>query len=490
MNILFVVSHRQDWTFDIPGITVIDARTYLMEPAYGECSATRVFNLCRSYRYQHHGYYVSLLAEARGHRPLPNVEGSRDLQSGDLARHLGEKLGQLMDCTFSQVTAPMVDIDIYFGKDSAQKDDAQKYEHLCSQLFRQIQAPVLHVRFERVYEHWQLSSACVGDIRDIPAHRHKAFIDATLAYLKEEKILTGTLGTKKPALAILHDPHRSASPSNRKALQKFCDAAERLDMSAHLITPSRATHIDTFDALFIRDTTGIDHHTYQVSRRAADAGMVVIDDPDSIMRCTNKIYLAELLARHHIPIPKTLVVHHDNVNEIVSTLGLPCVLKQPDGAFSLGVVKIESLEQLREKVNALLQKSELILAQEYLPTTFDWRIAVLDHRPLFACKYHMAPGHWQIIKHDQNAMSEGKTEALSISETPDDVIGIAVQAANLIGDGFYGVDIKQVGTQYYVIEVNDNPNVDAGNEDGILGDALYREVMGVFRKRIDALRGN
>jgi glutathione synthase/RimK-type ligase-like ATP-grasp enzyme len=69
------------------------------------------------------------------------------------------------------------------------------------------------------------------------------------------------------------------------------------------------------------------------------------------------------------------------------------------------------------------------------------------------------------------------------------VVEIALQAANLIGDGFYGVDLKQSGSQYYVIEINDNPNVDAGNEDAVLGDALYREVMGVFRKRIEALKG-
>lgn len=37
-----------------------------------------------------------------------------------------------------------------------------------------------------------------------------------------------------------------------------------------------------------------------------------------------------------------------------------------------------------------------------------------------------------------------------------------------------------------MIEVNDNPNLDAGNEDSVLKDALYREVMGVFLKRIEA----
>ena len=29
-------------------------------------------------------------------------------------------------------------------------------------------------------------------------------------------------------------------------------------------------------------------------------------------------------------------------------------------------------------------------AQEYLATDFDWRVGVLDRRPLFACKYFMA----------------------------------------------------------------------------------------------------
>ena len=59
-----------------------------------------------------------------------------------------------------------------------------------------------------------------------------------------------------------------------------------------------------------------------------------------------------------------------------------------------------------------------------------------------------------------------------------------LRGANLIGRGLYGVDLKQVGDRCYLIEVNDNPNVDAGNEDGVLKDALYREIMGVFMRRV------
>jgi glutathione synthase/RimK-type ligase-like ATP-grasp enzyme len=100
----------------------------------------------------------------------------------------------------------------------------------------------------------------------------------------------------------------------------------------------------------------------------------------------------------------------------------------------------------------------------------------------------MAAGHWQIVKREpgRTGYQEGPVKAVAVAEAPEEVVKIALKAANLIGDGLYGVDIKQVGNRCYVIEVNDNPNVDAGNEDGVLKDALYREVMGSFVRRIEA----
>ena len=65
-------------------------------------------------------------------------------------------------------------------------------------------------------------------------------------------------------------------------------------------------------------------------------------------------------------------------------------------------------------------------------------------------------------------------------------IQTALKAANLIGDGLYGVDLKEVGNQPYIIEVNDNPSIDTGYEDMVLKSALYREIMSVFLQRIEA----
>ena len=203
--------------------------------------------------------------------------------------------------------------------------------------------------------------------------------------------------------------------------------------------------IAEFDALFIRVTTGVNHYTYRFASRAVAEGLVVMDDPESIVRCSNKVYQAELLLRHGLPCPKTLVVHRDNAAEAGRVLGFPVVLKRPDSSFSLGVVKAETASQLAARLDEFFETSELVVAQEYLPSGFDWRIGVLDGQPLFACRYHMAKGHWQIQKVVEHSGRRryGKVETLAVRDAPARVVTLGVRAANLIGRGLYGVDIKE-----------------------------------------------
>ena len=483
MSILIVVDNPNDWPLDISGVGVVSARAYLTDPAYGEGRSVKVFNLCRSYRYQSLGYYVSLLAEARGHKPLPRVSTMEDLQSQNLVRLLTEDLDNLVQKSLAPIKSDTFELSIYFGRNMASRHGA-----LSHQLFSLLQAPLLRAHFERHREQWRLRSVRAISANDIPSHHQDFVVEAATAYFMGRRRRTHKRPLPRFDLAILHDPDNPEPPSNARAMKQFEKTAAEVGLQAEFITRSDIGRLPEFDALFIRDTTFANHYTYQFSRRATAENMVVIDDPDSILKCNNKVYLAELLARHNIPAPRTLMVHHDNVGQIISHLGLPCVLKQPDSSFSLGVAKVETEQELFKKVKALLHKSELIVAQEYLPTEFDWRVGILDRRPLFVCKYFMAAGHWQIVKREsgRKGYEEGPVQAVAVAEAPEEVVKIALQSANLIGDGLYGVDIKQIGNRCYVIEVNDNPNVDAGNEDGVLKDALYREIMGSFVRRIEA----
>ena len=76
-------------------------------------------------------------------------------------------------------------------------------------------------------------------------------------------------------------------------------------------------------------------------------------------------------------------------------------------------------------------------------------------------------------------------EAVSLDDAPKQVVEIGVKAARLIGDGVYGVDLKEVNGRVIVMEVNDNPNLDGGFEDGILKEALWDELIRWFRVRLD-----
>ena len=252
------------------------------------------------------------------------------------------------------------------------------------------------------------------------------------------------------------------------------------------ITRKDLARLAEHDGLFIRETTSIDNHTYRFARRAAQEGMPVIDDPMSMMRCTNKVYLAELLRANGLPIPETIVVDSlKDIARIEERISYPVVVKIPDGSFSRGVKKAENRKELEAFIREMLEDSDLILAQEFMPTSFDWRIGVLDGQPLFACQYLMARKHWQIVKHnDDGAAEEGSAKTYPLDEVSPEVVDVATRAARLIGRGLYGVDLKQNERGVFVIEINDNPNLDHGIEDSAGKNEVWRRIVQWF---IDAV---
>jgi glutathione synthase/RimK-type ligase-like ATP-grasp enzyme len=482
VSILIVANDPKMWPFAIPGVEVIDARSYLTKPEYSDLRGVKVFNLCKSYRYQSAGYYVSLLAEARGHKPLPSITTIQDLKSQPMVRLISDDLEELIQKSLHPLHGGEFTLSIYFGRNMA-----KRYDRLCLHLFNLFQAPMLRAQFEQENNQWQLKSVTVIPASEVPESHWPFLVEvATEHFAGRGAKVRKKAKARRYDLAILWNPEDPEPPSDQKAINKFIKAAESMGLDTEIIGRDDFGRLAEFDALFIRETTQVNHHTYRFARRAASEGLVVMDDPQSIVRCTNKVYLAEMLTRFEVPMPKTVLVHKGNCDAVVGELGLPCVLKQPDSAFSLGVVKVSTQEELDARLKEYLADSDLIVAQEFLPTTFDWRIGVIDGRPLYACKYFMAKNHWQIIHRDHNGKKDyGNFETVPVELAPAKAVRAALKATQHIGNGLYGVDVKQSGDKFYIIEVNDNPNLDAGIEDAILKDELYRRIMSVFLQRIE-----
>ncbi|MEZ5965103.1 MAG: RimK family protein [Planctomycetota bacterium] len=484
MGILIVVNNPDTWKLRVPGVEVVAARDYLTDPRFSEMRQTTVFNLCRSYGYQRLGYYVSLLAAARGQRATPSIETIQDMRSQVLTRFTSNELNELVQRTLKSIRTDEFVLSIYFGKPLA-----AKHEKLAQALFSAFPVPLLRARFAREEEgSWDLQHVGPIPASEVPESHQEFLHEAAEAYFKKAHF---TPRRSKPAryyLAILHDPEDPSPPSNPQALKRFVQAANSLDCQADLVTRDDLGRIGEYDALLIRTTTSVDHFTYRFARRAEAEGMPVVDDPSSILRCSNKVFLAEMLQRHDIPAPRTLVIHKKNRQLVAETLGLPCILKEPDSAFSRGVVKVGDSTELERELDRLLDKSELVIGQEFVRTDFDWRIGIFDRKPLWACRYHMAAEHWQIVSRQGGTTRYGQVDSIPLDVVPPGVLKIALRAANLIGDGLYGVDVKAVGKKALVIEVNDNPNLDGGYEDHCLGLEVYRRIVGGLIERVERRR--
>lgn len=480
MQILLVVNQNDNWPLNIEGVQIVTSRAYLSDPMFSLLRRVRVFNLCKSYSYQSVGYYVSLLAEARGHKPFPDAYSLMSLRSQQVVRFISDDLDELIQKSLAPLKSRRFELSIYFGRNMA-----KRYIKLSQKLFEALNAPFLRASFVK-HKKWMLQKASPIASKDIPASHWNFAVSAAEEYFRKKRKTVHRKAPTRFDLAILLAQDDKQPPSNERAIKKFMKAGAALNLGVEVIQKEDYSRLAEFDALFIRETTSVNHHTYKFARGAAAEGLEVIDDPESILKCTNKVFLAELLQRHKISIPKTMIVHRDNTTQVSAALGLPCILKQPDSSFSQGVIKVESEEDLQDKIKKLLIRSEMIIAQQYLPTDFDWRIGILDKKPLYACRYFMAKGHWQIIDYGKTGrIREGEADTIAIEDVPEPVLNTALKAANLIGDGLYGVDLKQIGKKVYVIEVNDNPNIDAGMEDQVMKDELYLTIMRSFIRRIE-----
>jgi glutathione synthase/RimK-type ligase-like ATP-grasp enzyme/gamma-glutamyl:cysteine ligase YbdK (ATP-grasp superfamily) len=438
-----------------------------------------VVNLCRSYRYRSKGYYVSLLAAARGQHAIPSVETIealanpfglfRALEEAGVPTSVGDGNGLVETvAVFGEAVDP-------------------RFLDLAAAVHRVRAAPLLRLRLAREEGGWSVSEVATLSPHALSAPERAPLVAA----LRDEGRLRrlgkpAPRGEVRASLAVLVDESDPFSPSDAGAIDRLERVAAGLNVHVRRIGPGDLGRLGEYDALFIRTLTGVRDPAFAFALRAEALGMPVLDDSQSIIRCSNKVFLEELLRREGIPTPRTLVItSRTSWEQVESSLGTPVVVKLPDSSFSTAVHKIGSREEYATRAADMLRRSPLLIAQEFLPTDFDWRITVLDGRVLFAARYHMARGHWQIRTEDDGTERYGEVEAVARGRAPRDVVEVALRAAGLIGDGLYGVDLKETERGPVIIEINDNPNLDLGEEDAADGDRVYEDLLAFFLRRVE-----
>ena len=439
---------------------VITFNSYLRDyPKHNE-PKTRIINLCDSSQYLSKGYYCSLLAEARKHQVLPSVKTINALRSGQAP----------------MLNVGQIDGEIYFG--NALNELQSK---AAKSVFKQYPAPILYVDEQGLLQQGSLSS--------LNDEQYSNFVAKLNTFTQTQWRIGNVQRRFRWDMAILVDHNEKVPPSDKDAITRFIKAAAKHGINAQALSFEEIDNIAQFDALFIRQTTAIDHPTYRLASKAQSLGLVVIDDAESILRCCNKVYLHDAFNYQKVPSLKTVVVADQSaqtLEQLEEAFTYPLVLKMPEGSFSKGVFKVANRSELEAKLTELFEYSALVLAQEYMYTEYDWRVGVLNGRAIYACRYLMARNHWQIYNHDAKRFFSGGFETLPTFELPKVVLDAALKACKTVGKGLYGVDVKEHQGKAYVLEVNDNPSIDHKVEDGYLGDELYMIIMDEFKQRLEA----
>lgn len=279
-------------------------------------------------------------------------------------------------------------------------------------------------------------------------------------------------------LACFVEAYNFKDRSERGALSKFRSTAESMGHSFEFIFKDKIQDIPGYDALFIRATTDPGNSAYIASRLAQQHGLRVIDDPHSIMTCSNKAILHDLFLKNNIPSPGSVLFtgEENTIDDIFNKLGTPVIIKTPYTRFSSHVEKANNRDEFIEISKRFLRKSKVIIVQEYIKSDFDWRVGILQNEILYLCKYCIPEGGWKVRSKINGKNVWGDTIAVPRDSICPELKKLSINLSKCVGDGLYGLDVKETNAGYKFIEINDNPSIYEGYEDAVDKD-IYEKII-------------
>jgi len=288
-------------------------------------------------------------------------------------------------------------------------------------------------------------------------------------------------------LGIYVERYTISSSDEMNAIMRLSQIARKLGHRVDFFFRPDMYKIPQYDAVYIRALTDPLNSAYVAARTAEMHGIPVIDDPESIRICCDKVNMYDHLVRRGIPIPQTAIVNDGEITRewaerILAELGKPVVLKAPNSSFSMYVERASTPDEVLSVSKRFLRRADRLVAQRFVPSSFDWRVGVLGGEPLYVCEYTIPKKRWKILTYTPEGKAVyGPIKAIPIAKAPQALLDIAIAAANAVGNGLYGVDLKQTDEGFLVIEVNDNPTINAGDEDNVNGELYERLINFLLR---------
>lgn len=258
------------------------------------------------------------------------------------------------------------------------------------------------------------------------------------------------------------------SYSNRR----FREEAKRLEFTLKVIDPSEyeivlgrqspllfrhGKSVTKVGSVIPRMGASITNYALAVLSQFEMMGVPIVNRAANISRTRNKLRCLQLMSRHDIDIPRTVVASYpeDLERSIEMVGGFPVVVKLLSGAQGVGVMLAENMQTIRSTVDTLWSLGQDILIQECVKESVgrDVRVIVVGGKVIAAMRRQARIGEFRSNVHRGGV-------ATPIELTVDQA-KVALQAAQIVGLDVAGVDILESYGGAKVIEVNSSPGLEA-----------------------------
>ena len=210
-----------------------------------------------------------------------------------------------------------------------------------------------------------------------------------------------------------------------------------------------------YDAVIPRIGASISFYGAAVVRQFETIGTFCVNSSMAITRSRDKLRALQLLSRKGIGLPITGFAHSLNdIGDLISIVGgAPLVVKLLEGTQGIGVVLAETSKSAESIIEAFLGLKTNIMIQEYIKEAkgADIRCLVIGGEVVAAMERQAVPGEFR-----SNLHRGGNAKEIDI--TPEEY-KTAVQAAEIMGLKFAGVDMLRSERGPLIMEVNSSPGL-------------------------------
>ena len=180
-------------------------------------------------------------------------------------------------------------------------------------------------------------------------------------------------------------------------------------------------------------------------------------------------YISKLIAlAEGIPVPKYILMREDLLEDyqdvedysgFSNQLGLPIIVKPNDAGSSVGISRVECLEDLKPAVQKALQYSHSVLLEEYIPGR-ELTVTIIDSEAYPVVEIKPLEGWYDYT----NKYTHGKTKYEAPAQIDDTVAKLlqlyALRLWKTFGlSGYARIDFRYDDLKPYFLEVNTLPGM-------------------------------